>query len=431
MKFRILPVARMAGAVNLPASKSYSIRAVFIAACGGSSRLSGLSDCDDAKAALTAARALGASFKAVPGGFMVTAASTVKNKKKLGIDVRESGTSLRFILPLLPFYTDSALINGRGTLIGRPNRHLLETLVRCGLKFYAKDSNGSVPITFDGGNFSGGRVSIDASLSSQFVSALMIALPRAPRDTRLLMTGRKLVSQDYVTMTASILERAGVIFKKVSAREFFIPGGQQFRGLKSFTVPSDYGLAAFLLAAAALTTSNVTLKGYFDDSLVQSDGAILGFLEKMGVSVQRGRRMLRIKGPCCIKGGTFSLANAPDLVPVMAVMAMFAQGETRLTDIAHARVKESDRISDLRSELLKTGADITETKDELRIRPRAQYKSNVELDPHRDHRLAMAFTVLGAKIGVTVRDMECCAKSYPAFVRHFRSLAGAGRASLC
>ena len=415
-------MARMAGAVDLPASKSYSIRAIFIAACGGVSRLTGLSDCDDAKAALGVARALGASLKVIPGGYLVTAAELARSKKRLGIDVRESGTSLRFILPLLPFYTDSALVNGKGTLIGRPNRHLLETLTACGLTFVAEDSNGSVPISFQGGSFSGGRVSIDGSLSSQFISALMIALPRAPRDTRLLMTGRKLVSRDYVTMTEQILERAGVSAGRVSDREFLIPGRQQFRGLKAFTVPSDYGLAAFLLAAAALGSSDVRLRGYFDDSLVQSDGAILEFLDKMGVSVQRSKKMLRVKGPCRIKGGVFSLANAPDLVPVMAVMAMFAQGETRLTDIAHARVKESDRISDLRAELLKTGADITETRDELVIRPCAQYKSNVELDPHRDHRLAMAFAVLGTRIGVTVRDMECCAKSYPAFVRHLRSL---------
>ena len=165
------------------------------------------------------------------------------------------------------------------------------------------------------------------------------------------------------------------------------------------------------------------LKGFFDDKLVQSDGAILGFLRKMGLRPTRTSRSLTIKGPYRLKGGTFSLRDCPDLAPIMAVTAMFADGPTRLKDIAHARVKESDRISDLRQELLKVGANIEEKADELIIRPRSSYSGGVELDPHCDHRLAMAFAVLGLRIGVTVRDMECTAKSYPQFWAHLKQLS--------
>jgi 3-phosphoshikimate 1-carboxyvinyltransferase len=207
-----------------------------------------------------------------------------------------------------------------------------------------------------------------------------------------------------------------------SQREFFVPGRQTFRGLGSFHVPSDWGLAAFFMASSALLPSDVTLKGYFDDKMVQSDGAILGFLKKMGLKMTRTPKSLKIKGPFRLKGGTFSLKNCPDLVPIMAVTAMFAEGVTRLTDIGHARVKESDRISDLRAELLKVGADISEKTDELIIRAKASYKSGVELDPHHDHRLAMAFAVLGLRVGVTVKDIECTSKSYPGFVQDFTSL---------
>jgi 3-phosphoshikimate 1-carboxyvinyltransferase len=269
---------------------------------------------------------------------------------------------------------------------------------------------------------SGGKIVIDGSVSSQFVSALMIAAPMAEEDTRLVMTGKTLVSQDYVTMTRQILERAGVRVMSKGSREFLIPGEQSYRGLKNFHVPSDYGLAAFFMSAAAITKSDVTLKGYFDDSLVQSDGAILPLLEKMGLKMSRTSRAIRVRGPQVLKGGTFSLKTAPDLVPIMAVTAMFAKGPTRLKDIAHARVKESDRIGDLARELRKVGADIEEKTGEMIIHPKDVYQGGVELDPHKDHRLAMAFAVLGLRVGLKVKDVECTAKSYPAFVKHFKSL---------
>ncbi|MDZ4242130.1 MAG: 3-phosphoshikimate 1-carboxyvinyltransferase, partial [Candidatus Omnitrophota bacterium] len=143
---------------------------------------------------------------------------------------------------------------------------------------------------------------------------------------------------------------------------------------------------------------------------------------RMGVRFRRTKNALLIRGPFALKGGRFSLKDCPDLVPVMAVLALFARGTTRLCDIRHARVKESDRISDLRSELLKTGADVRETQTELIINPRPGYRSGVLLDPHQDHRLAMAFSVLGLKIGTKIRDIDCVRKSYPGFVRDIRAL---------
>ena len=201
-----------------------------------------------------------------------------------------------------------------------------------------------------------------------------------------------------------------------------IPGRQKFKGLKDFHVPSDWGLAAFWLVASALLRSSLLLRGHFDRRFIQSDGAILGFLKSMGLSMICSSNSVRLNGPCDLKGGTFSLRDCPDLVPIMAVAAMFAKGPTRLKGIGHARVKESDRISDLRLELLKVGANVEEKKDELIIHPMPAYLSGVTLDPHHDHRLAMAFAVLGLRIGVTVKDVECTAKSYPAFVSDLKAL---------
>ena len=143
--------------------------------------------------------------------------------------------------------------------------------------------------------------------------------------------------------------------------------------------------------------SDVILQGNLDDGMIQSDGHILEFLRRMGVDFKKTSRSIKIKGPFNLKGGVFSLKNCPDLVPIMSVLALFAKGKTRLVGIHHARAKESDRISDLRKELLKVGANVSETSDALTIEPRATYKKGQLLDSHHDHRLAMAFTVLGAQ----------------------------------
>ena len=142
----------------------------------------------------------------------------------------------------------------------------------------------------------------------------------------------------------------------------------------------------------------------------------------MGVKWTKTTRLIKIKGPQTFKGGSFSLKDSPDLVPLMVVMALFAKGKTRLYNIAHARAKESDRLSDLRRELLKIGANIQEKRNELIIAPRSYYKKNVFLDPHRDHRLAMSFAVLGLKLGVKIKDIECTSKPYPQFVKDFKKI---------
>ncbi|MCK5581866.1 MAG: 3-phosphoshikimate 1-carboxyvinyltransferase [Candidatus Omnitrophica bacterium] len=421
MTFIVNPTNYLRGRCCLPASKSYSIRAFIIAACGGRSEIFAPSDCDDAKVALSVAMQLGAKVKRVrKDHWEITAKAKKSNLTR--INVGESGTALRFILPLLPLFTEEAEVLGEGTLQGRPNHHLTKVLRQQGVDIRGRGDKESVPISLSGGTLRGGTITIDGSLSSQFISALLIACPQVLSDTRIAIKGRKLVSQDYIQMTQSILKKSGVVVKKVNPRLYKVSGGQKFKGLKKFTVPSDYGLAAFLLAAGALVDSDLVFQGSLKDDLVQADARILGLLKKMGVRFTRTTKSLKIKGPFQLRGGEFSLKDCPDLVPIISVLALFAKGKTRLYDIKHARVKESDRISDLRKELLKVGAKISEKSNELTIYPREQYRSNILLDPHSDHRLAMSFCVLGLKIGTRVKDIGCVAKSYPGFVKDFKKI---------
>ena len=402
MILSIKPTTALKGAVDLPASKSYSIRAFLIAACGGRSKIIDPSDCDDAMVAQNIGKAL-------------------KDGSNV-FHVGESGTTLRFLLPLLSLHTRHAIVKGKGTLIGRPNHHLCAALREQGMDIRGSGPQESVPIVYKGGQIEPGTIYIDGSLSSQFISALLITAPRLCADSRIVITGKEMVSSDYIVMTRQILAQAGIHVSVIGKRTLIVKGNQCFNGLKNFRVPSDYGLAAFPMAAAALVASKVVLKGYFNDNFAQSDSHILGFLRRMGVVFKKTEKSININGPFFLKGGTFSLKDCPDLVPIMSILALFAKGRTQLTDIRHARAKESDRISDLRKELLKVGAKVGETADSLTIDPQPVYKGGQILNPHHDHRLAMAFTVLGLKIGCRVQQIECARKSYPAFVKDMKAL---------
>lgn len=421
MRLIVLPADKLQGRVSLPASKSYSVRAFIVAACGGMSTVISPSDCDDAKVALAVAKRLGAKITRLASDRWRIEAHFTQKKSGI-INVGESGTVLRFLLPLLPFFQESAKVTGQGTLFGRPNHHLTTLLRSRGLDIRGEGEEESIPIHFRGGTIKGGTMTIDGSLSSQFISALLIACPRLDEDVLLKIKGRQIVSQEYITMTRQVLAKAGIRVTAVDERTYRISGHQRFKGLKNFVVPSDYGLAAFLMAAGILIKSDITLAGNLSRAFVQADGKILDFLQKMGGRFKRTDRAITLRGPQILRGGKFSLKDSPDLVPVMAVLALFAQGKTELVDIRHARAKESDRISDLRQELLKVGAHVVEKENSLTIFPQPQYTSHVVLDPHHDHRLAMAFCVLGLRLGLSVKDIECVSKSYPGFVRDIKKL---------
>ncbi len=423
MILTVKPTLRLKGSVRLPASKSYSIRAFLIAACGGNSVIVHPSNCDDAVVARLAAGQLGSNIKQL-GNNIFKVQGRINKPKVAHIHVKESGTVLRFIIPLAALFKQHVTVSGEGTLRGRPNHFLTKTLRSMGLKVKGHGVAEGIPIRISGGRLHGGRIIIDGTLSSQFISALLITCPQLEEDSTIILIGKKIVSLDYLTMTRQILKKSGVNVKPKGLRSFIIKAPQKFKGLGRFVVPSDYGLAAFLMAAAALIKSEVILEGYLKDDFIQADKQILFLLKKMGVKFTKKNNFIKMRGPYSFKGGAFSLKDAPDLVPIMAVLALFAKGRTRLYDIGHARVKESDRIGDLRWELLKVGAKIKEGKAELIIEPQNNYRSNVLLDPHKDHRLAMAFSILGLKLGTHVKDIECVSKSYPQFVRDLRALGG-------
>ncbi len=422
MIIQVYPAKSLAGVVSLPSSKSYSIRAAIIAACGGQSLIQNFSECDDAQIAIKVASQLGAEVKKLSSHSWKLKSKGIFPKRRI-IFVGESGTVLRFLLPILAFQEGLNIrIVGKGTLRGRPNHHLTNLLRDLGVEVRGAGPHDSIPITIKGKLPLKNNFSINGSISSQFISALLIAGCLLRKKSHILITGRQPVSLPYIVMTTHILKRAGAVVIKKSQRHYEVKGNRVLKGLGKFEVPSDYGLAAFLLGAGALAPSSLVLKGPLTRCLIQADTAIVDILQKMGGRFDVGQKTIKIKGPQILKGGKFSLKDCPDLVPIITVLALFAKGKTHLCDIGHVRIKESDRIGDLARELQKVGAKVIAGENSLKIFPRLQYVSNAVLDPHGDHRLAMAFCVLGLKIGTRVKDIECIRKSYPAFLKDLRKI---------
>ena len=277
-------------------------------------------------------------------------------------------------------------------------------------------------INVEGGGIKGGRAQVPGDISSQFISGLMFACPLAESNTTLTLTS-PLESKSYVLMTQNVLSRYGV---EVDIPEDFvrlkIPAGQAYRAVDQL-VPGDFSSAAFLLAAAAVTDSAVQVK-HLDYGTVQGDKMILRILKDMGVNGKVCKDQIEIDG----RSGTLSpvdvdVRDVPDLVPVIAALACYANGSSIIREARRLRLKESDRLNSLHVELSKMGADIEVTKDSLTIKGPCPLHGAV-IDPHRDHRIAMACAVaaLGAEGETTITDSECVSKSYPRFFEDLKTL---------
>ncbi len=424
MNLRIKPASLLEGSIRAFPSKSYSIRAFFVAALGGRSIVVSASDSDDATIARKISASFGAKIKKAGRNTWLVKGIQKNIKFPYKINVKESATSLRFLLSLaaLTNKNNDIAVVGEGTLSSRPNKPLLEVLRKSGAKIKGSGRNESVPIFTRPAKVEAENIRIDGKLSSQFISSLLISLPLLDSKSSLQITGNYIVSQPYIEMTLSVLRTAGIEIARKGQRHFIIPGRQEFKGLKRFVVPPDYGLAAFIMAAGILCKSDIIIKGIGKDKLIQADKKILDILKKMGAKLKFCAHNLTIKGPQNLKGAQLNLRDSPDLVPITAILALFAKGKTRIYGIAHVRAKESDRISDLRKELQKVGANVRESRDELVICPTEKLKGGAILDPHDDHRLAMAFSVLGLKLGLSVKHIECINKSYPNFLSDLKAL---------
>jgi 3-phosphoshikimate 1-carboxyvinyltransferase len=413
---------RLNGQVCAPPSKSYTQRMILAATLSkGASKISNPLLSEDTEATLRAVKALGVKVKTAEGCWTIEGTASLKGAKE-PIDCGESGATLRFMIPVAATAKGPTTLVFRGSIEKRPVEPLMASLIELGAKAHVGKLGDKDAVFMEGGGIVGGETSIPGDVSSQFISGLMFACPKAQVDTEIMLTS-ELESEGYVKMTEVVLADHGI---KVPAHEnhIHIPANQTYTPADG-RVPGDFSSAAFLLAAAAITNSKVRINN-LEYSSVQGDKAIMDILKHMGVNGKVCANSIEIEGSgSLLKPAEVDAKNIPDLVPAMAVLACCAKGKSHIFGARRLRLKESDRLQSLYSELGKMGADISVNNDGLIVEG-GRRLHGATINPHNDHRIAMACAVaaLGAEGETTIQSAECIRKSYPQFFTHLKQIGG-------
>jgi 3-phosphoshikimate 1-carboxyvinyltransferase len=404
--------SKINGEVFAPPSKSYTHRAITIAALSDECTIHRPLLSADTLATIRACEALGATIEKSEDQLHIRGVNGKPFVPNNVIDVANSGTTLRFMTAVSALTNGVTVLTGDSSIRGRPNQPLLDVMNKLSVEAYSTRGNGCAPLVVRGG-LKGAITTIDGSISSQFISALLIACPLTTQSTTLSIKG-EMKSRPYVDVTIEIIEQAGaeILVEEGNTIKFIIPANQKYN-LKDYTVPGDFSSASYLLAAAAMTGSEVTVKNLFPSR--QGDVEIIDVLERMGAEVSWNKEngIVKVKGNG-LKGTTFDAGATPDLVPTIAVLAACAEGVTVIENAEHVRYKETDRLHAMALELTKMGISVKEEPDQLIITGGTLHSA--ELHGWHDHRIVMALTIAGMVAGDTVIDTaESVEISFPNF----------------
>ena len=410
MSREIRPRERVSATLTLPGSKSFTHRALIAAALAeGESRLTNALKAEDTELTAQALGRLGAGIEWQGATVRVMGSGGRLKPVAEPLHLGNSGTSMRFLTALAALGTGQYVLTGSPRLCERPMGELLEALQQLGVKAVSQRGDGCPPVVVQGG-LAGGRASLSGAVSSQYLSALLFIGPLAPRGVEIEVTG-ELVSRPYINMTLEVLAGFGISHYREGYRYFRVPGGQEYAP-QDYAIEGDASSASYFWAAAALTGGRVTITNLSLESC-QGDIDFLSVLARLGCRIDSSPTGLTVAGGP-LQGIQVNMANMPDLVPTLAVLAAFARGDTVITGAAHLRHKESDRLAAVAAELGKMGIEVQETEDGLIIhggQPRG-----AEIETYQDHRIAMAFAVAGLRVpGVVIKDPGCVAKSFPDF----------------
>lgn len=330
-----------------------------------------------------------------------------------------SGTCMRFLTALVSLGHGRYRLDGVARMRQRPMEDLLIALRELGARASSEEANGCPPIVVEAHGLSGGTARLRGNVSSQFVSALLMAAPLARGEVTIVVEGA-LVSEPYVEMTIRMAERAGVSIERRADRVFSIAGRQAYQAA-SFEIEPDASAAGYFFAAAAITCGKILVPGLFRRSL-QGDVRFVQVLEEMGCRVMEDDRGLRVEGGA-LRGIEADMNDISDCVMTLAAVACFADGTTTIRNVAHIRHKETDRLMALATELRRIGVKVRELPDGLAITPSAM--QGALLQTYNDHRMAMALSLIGLRVsGIIIENPGCIAKTYPDFYSDFNRLYG-------
>ncbi len=411
------------GEVEIPGSKSHTIRGVAISAlAAGTSTLRRPLHSADAEAALRAYTALGAGVERNEDAWTVTGTGGVPAVPDNVIDLGNSGTTMNVALGTAALLREGlCVLTGDAQVRRRPNGPLADALNALGARVQATRGNGCPPFVA-GGWLRGGTVSFEA-MTSQYVTALLLNAPLADGDT--LLDVPLMHEKPYVWMTLDWLARQGIrVVHDDSLTRFEIPGGQAYTPVDR-QIPADFSSATFFLAAGALQDNDIVSRGLdLDDT--QGDKAVLDYLRAMGADVSDTPDGIRVCGKV-LQGTELDLNATPDALPMLAVLGCFARGTTRLANVPQARLKETDRIVVMAAQLGKLGARVREEADGLVIEQSALQPGHV--DGHGDHRVVMSLAIGATMLPgtTTIEGYEAVNVTYPGFVEALRALGATAR----
>ena len=418
-EIEVRPIPAPDARVFPPGSKSFTNRALACAALAdGASRLHGWLDSDDTRAMIGGLRGLGVGIEeGGEGGALVVRGAGGRFAVPPGpIDCRASGTTLRFLTALSAAAPGQVALDGSARLRERPIRELANALEALGVP--VRTASGCPPVEVRGGRLGGGEVEVDASRSSQFLSALLLVAPLAAGDVR--VRSGAIVSRPYVDMTLDAMRAFGIEVEERGANGFEVRRGQRYRPC-GYRIEPDATAATYFMAAAAVTGGRVRVEGLSPDSR-QSDVRFLDVLARMGCAVERGPDWMAVTGPRRLRGVDADLNALPDSAQTLAVVALFADGPSAIRNVANLRLKETDRMAALETELEKLGAKVVLSGADILIDPPAKPRA-ARIATYDDHRMAMSFAVAGlATDGIAIRDPDCVSKTFPDFFERLAEL---------
>jgi len=418
------PIVKIEGTINLPGSKSLSNRALLLAALAeGTTTISNLLESDDTRHMLHALKQLGIKYTLSEDK---TECTIVGNAGAISSDVPQelflgnAGTAMRPLCAALCLGKGDYVLTGEPRMKERPIGHLVDALRQAGATISYQEMEGYPPLHIEADGLKGGEVSIDGAISSQFLTALLMTAPLAKNDMHITIIG-ELVSKPYIDITLDIMKDFGVEVINNNYKTFSIKAGQDYKAVEHFMVEGDASSASYFLAAAAIKGGTVKVTGIGRNS-IQGDVEFVDVLEQMGARVEWGETYVSVTRDT-LHAIDMDFNHIPDAAMTIATTALFVEGTSTLRNIYNWRVKETDRLYAMATELRKVGAEVEEGEDYLKITPPKQLK-HAAIDTYDDHRMAMCFSLLALDpVSVTINEPECTAKTFPTYFDVLESIS--------
>ncbi|MBD1558263.1 3-phosphoshikimate 1-carboxyvinyltransferase [Vibrio sp. S9_S30] len=418
------PISLVSGEVNLPGSKSVSNRALLLAAlASGKTRLTNLLDSDDIRHMLNALTKLGVSYQLSDDNTVcevegLGSSFNVENAQELFLG--NAGTAMRPLAAALCLGSGEYVLTGEPRMKERPIGHLVDALKAAGADIEYLENEHYPPLKIKGTGLQGGTVDIDGSISSQFLTAFLMSAPLAEGDIKINIIG-ELVSKPYIDITLHIMKQFGVDVINHDYQSFVVPSGQFYKAPGDFLVEGDASSASYFLAAAAIKGGEIKVTGIGKNS-IQGDIQFADALEKMGAGIEWGDDyVVSRRGE--LKAIDLDFNHIPDAAMTIATAALFAEGTTVIRNVYNWRVKETDRLSAMATELRKVGAEVEEGEDYIAITPTPNLK-HAAIDTYDDHRMAMCFSLVAlSDTPVTINDPKCTSKTFPDYFEKLASLS--------